>query len=132
MILTQLHDVIVDTPGRAQMTDDDCSRGDQSRQHTRRSDCETRRALPADADTIVAVLTAARAKQAFIPPLHTTEDVREFVRTRTMPANEVWVVEDSEVVVGFAPFGVEFLGHLYVAPAGQGRGIGRALLDRVK
>jgi GNAT superfamily N-acetyltransferase len=91
-----------------------------------------RPALPADAEAIAAVLTSARAKQAFIPPLHTPEEDREFVRKRMMPANETWVVEDCGVVMGFASFGVDYLGHLYVAPAAQGRGLGRVLLDTVK
>ena len=44
-----------------------------------------RRATPADADTIAAVLTAARAQQAFIPLLHTAEDDRRFVTNRRSP-----------------------------------------------
>src|SRR5438270_12789929 len=91
-----------------------------------------RRARPADANAIAAVLTAARAEQAFIPPLHTPEDNLRFVRELMLPANEVWVVEESGLVVGFASFGHDLLRHIYVAPGAQGRGIGRVLLDKVK
>jgi GNAT superfamily N-acetyltransferase len=54
------------------------------------------------------------------------------VTERLLPANEVWVVDEAGEVVGFASFGHELLGHLYVAPRAQGRGIGRVLLDKVK
>ena len=91
-----------------------------------------RPARPADAKAIAVVLTAARAEQAFIPPLHTPEDYHSFVREVMLPANEVWVVEEASLVVGFASFGDHLLGHIYVAPAAQRRGIGRVLLDKVK
>ncbi len=91
-----------------------------------------RRARPTDADAIAAALTAARAEQAFIPPLHTLADDHRFVTERLLPANEVWVVDEAGEVVGFASFGHDLLGHLYVAPRAQGRGIGRVLLDKVK
>ncbi len=78
------------------------------------------------------MLTAARAEQAFFPPIHTAEDDRWFVRERMLPAEEVWVVEESGEVVGFAALGDELLGHLYVAPRAQGRGVGRRLLDVTK
>lgn len=91
-----------------------------------------RPATPADADSIAAILTSARAEQDFIPRLHTSADDRRFVTERMLPANEVWVVDEAGEIVGFASFGHELLGHLYVAPRAQGRGIGRVLLDKVK
>jgi GNAT superfamily N-acetyltransferase len=91
-----------------------------------------RRANLADADAIAAVLTSARAEQAFIPLLHSPEDDRWFVRELMLPANEVWVVVQEGEVVGFASFGRDLLGHIYVAPRAQRRGIGRVLLDKVK
>jgi GNAT superfamily N-acetyltransferase len=42
------------------------------------------------------------------------------------------VVHEAGEIVGFASFGDRVLGHLYVAPPAQGRGIGRILLDKVK
>ena len=78
------------------------------------------------------MLTAARAEQAFFPPVHTAEDNCWFVRERMLPTEEVWVVEESGQIVGFAALGAEVLGHLYVAPRAQGRGIGRLLLDKAK
>jgi len=98
----------------------------------RSNEPQLRRAGAADGDAIAAVLTAARAEQAFIPPLHTGDDDRRFVSTVMLPSNEVWVVAEGGVVVGFAAFSHDLLGYLYVAPAAQRRGIGRALLDHVK
>jgi GNAT superfamily N-acetyltransferase len=99
---------------------------------SQRSAASLRRATPADANAIAAVLTAARADQPFIPPLHTPEEDRRFVAERMLSANEVWVVDEDSKVVGFASFGHDLLGHLYVTPGAQRRGIGRVLLDKVK
>jgi GNAT superfamily N-acetyltransferase len=91
-----------------------------------------RRATAADADAIAVVLTAARAEQAFFPPIHTEEDNRGFVTERMLPAEEVWVAEERGLVVGFAALRDDVLGHIYLAPLAQGRGIGRLLLEKAK
>jgi GNAT superfamily N-acetyltransferase len=95
-------------------------------------DRDLRPATPADAEAIALVLTAARAEQAFIPPLHTPDENHWFVTELMLPANEVWVIEEAGVVVAFASFSHDVLAHIYVAPGAQGRGIGRVLLDKVK
>jgi len=43
-----------------------------------------------------------------------------------------WVVEDAGVIVGFASFSADLLGHIYVTPRAQHGGVGRLLLDKVK
>jgi GNAT superfamily N-acetyltransferase len=91
-----------------------------------------RRAGPGDAAAIAAVLTDARARQTFLPALHTPDDDFHFVSERMLPSNEVWVVEEQSLVIGFASFSEDVLGHLFVAPGAQRRGIGRLLLDHVK
>jgi GNAT superfamily N-acetyltransferase len=91
-----------------------------------------RRAEPDDAAAIAAVLREARDAHAFLPRLHTAEDDYQFVSERMLPAHEVWVVEEQAVVIGFASFSDDLLGHLYVAPRAQRRGVGRLLLDMVK
>ena len=91
-----------------------------------------RRARPEDADAVAEILTAARAAQAWFPRLHTPEEDAAFVRERLLPDYEVWVAEDDGSVVGFAAVQGDVLGHLFVHPDAQGRGVGTRLLDKAK
>jgi len=91
-----------------------------------------RPARPEDAPAIAAVLTAARAEQPFFPPIHTPADDLWFVTERMLPANVVWVALESDAVVAFAAFDADLLGHIFVAPPAQRRGIGHMLLEKVK
>jgi GNAT superfamily N-acetyltransferase len=91
-----------------------------------------RHATEADADAIADVLTAARAAQAWFPPLHSPEETRRFVHDRLLPAHETWVVEEDGRVVAFAALIDDHLGHLFVHPDAQGRGIGTALLEHTQ
>jgi putative acetyltransferase len=91
-----------------------------------------RRARPEDAAAIAAVLTAARAAQAWFPRLHTPDEDAAFVRDLLLPDYEVWVAEDAGRVVGFAAIHDDMLGHLFVHPDAQGAGVGTCLLDKTK
>jgi GNAT superfamily N-acetyltransferase len=91
-----------------------------------------RRATQDDADAIADVLTAARAVQAWFPPLHSPEETRSFVRDRLLPGHETWVVESDGCVVAFAALTDDHLGHLFVHPDAQRRGIGTALLEHTQ
>jgi GNAT superfamily N-acetyltransferase len=91
-----------------------------------------RRATETDADAIADVLTAARAAQAWFPPLHSPEETRVFVRERLLPGHETWVVERDGRLVAFAAITGDHLGHLFVHPDAQGRGIGTALLEHTQ
>jgi GNAT superfamily N-acetyltransferase len=91
-----------------------------------------RRATPDDADAIADVLTAARDAQAWFPPLHSPEETRSFVRDRLLPGHETWVVESEGRVVAFAALTDDHLGHLFVHPDAQHRGIGTALLEHTQ
>ena len=69
---------------------------------------------------------------AFLPDLHTPNERRHFI-TEVVPGDhEIWVAEDEGRVVGFAALGESTLGHIYVHPDFQGRGLGTALLDKTK
>ena len=91
-----------------------------------------RRATAADADAIADVLTAARAAQAWFPRLHTADETRRFVSELLLPENETWVVEEDGRVVAFAALRGDVLGHLFVHPDAQKRGIGTALLGHTE
>jgi GNAT superfamily N-acetyltransferase len=91
-----------------------------------------RRATPRDADAIAGVLTAARAAQSWFPRVHTADDDRRFVRERLLSDHDVWVVEEAGRVVAFAAIKGDLLGHIFVHPDEQGRGIGTQLLDKTK
>jgi GNAT superfamily N-acetyltransferase len=91
-----------------------------------------RRATPEDADAIAGVLTATHAAQDWQPKLHTPDDDRGFVRDLLLPSHDVWVAEDNGDVVAFAAVKEDILGHLFVHPAAQGRGIGTALLEKTQ
>jgi GNAT superfamily N-acetyltransferase len=91
-----------------------------------------RRAGPEDALAVAEVFIAARAEQTFIPTVHTPDEDRWFFREVAVATQEVWVAEEDGQVVGFAALGPDLLGHLYVHPRVQGRGVGAALLAKAK
>ena len=84
-----------------------------------------RRARPEDAEAIAAIHRLA----AFVPPVHTPEEILSFARERLMVENATWVAEADGEVVGYIAFNEEWVVHLFVHPDHQGRGHGPALLD---
>jgi ribosomal protein S18 acetylase RimI-like enzyme len=91
-----------------------------------------RRAEPQDADDIGETFSKSMATLTFLPPLHTDEEHRRFMTEMVPVDHEMWVAEEDGRVVGLAAVGAETLGHLYVHPDYQSRGIGSELLDKVK
>jgi ribosomal protein S18 acetylase RimI-like enzyme len=91
-----------------------------------------RRARPEDAEEIGETFVASLETLTFLPRLHTPEETRRFIREIVPRDHEIWVAEDNGRVVGFAAIGDDTLGHLYVHPDAQGRGLGSALLDKTK
>jgi GNAT superfamily N-acetyltransferase len=88
-----------------------------------------RRANAADAEPIAVVhRTAVRVSLAFLPDLHTLEDVIAYAGREILPNNEVWVADDDDRVSGYIAFTPDWIHHLYVHPDFQGRGIGPQLL----
>jgi ribosomal protein S18 acetylase RimI-like enzyme len=85
-----------------------------------------------DIDTIADVFVASFRGLTFLPTLHSDDEIRAWIRDVMVPGHEVWVAESGGAVVGMAAVEDDLLGHLYVHPAAQGRGVGSALLDVVK
>jgi len=78
---------------------------------------------------------AARAAMTYLPKLHGRAETLAFIQ-HVVETQAVWVTDgliDGKLhVVGFAALHGDWLDHLYVHPAMQGRGAGAALLDEVK
>ncbi|WP_405084817.1 GNAT family N-acetyltransferase [Microbispora sp. NBC_01389] len=91
-----------------------------------------RRAWSGDAGHIADVFLAARAEMTYLPRLHSDEETRAWITHIMLPASQVWVAELHGEIAGFACFQSDWLEHLYVAPAAQGRGVGTALLGHAK
>jgi GNAT superfamily N-acetyltransferase len=91
-----------------------------------------RRAVPEDAEAIADVFLPAFAGLTFLPKLHDEADTRNWIATVMLPSHEVWVAERDGAIVGFVAMNDDLLGHIYVRPDVQGRGIGGALLAKAK
>ena len=91
-----------------------------------------RQARTGEADTIADVFVPSFRGLTFLPTLHTDDEIREWIRHQMFPSHEVWVAKVEDRVVGFAALSGDLLGHLYVHPDEQGRGVGTGLLDVVK
>lgn len=92
-----------------------------------------RQARPHDAGPIAEVYLASR--QAFLPyaPLvHSSAEVRLWVRETLMVTRRVWVDEEAGVITGFAAWtqnpDAGWIDQIYVAPGRTGAGIGARLL----
>jgi ribosomal protein S18 acetylase RimI-like enzyme len=85
-----------------------------------------------DSAGVAEVFIAARAEMAYLPRLHTDDETRWWIEHVVVAECEVWVAEAAGRVVGFAALRGDWLDHLYVAPAFQAGGMGRALLDIAK
>jgi GNAT superfamily N-acetyltransferase len=91
-----------------------------------------RRAGAEDAEAVADVFVASFAGLTFLPALHTEAERREWIASTMLPGHEVWVAESHGRIVGFAALGEALLGHLYVHPSAQGRGLGGRLLAKAK
>jgi GNAT superfamily N-acetyltransferase len=100
---------------------------------------EPRKAGPEDGPEIAEIFLAARRTMTYLPDLHTDDETRAFIR-HLVANDEVWVgaapLPTGSAIAGFAAIhdagGKAWLAHLYIHPASQNHGLGRALLDRVK
>ena len=95
---------------------------------------QLRPATTADLEVIADVHLASRhaAGEAFPPSVHTPDEVRGWVRTWDLTTYDVWLAQSADRVVGYARCTTTWLDDLYLLPEAQGRGVGSALLDRVK
>lgn len=90
-----------------------------------------RRAAPADADKTAALFSAALKSMAFFPKLHDDDEDKAFV-AKFIANAETWLATSEDMIVGLVCLEGNRLAHLYVHPEYHNRGIGSALLARVR
>ncbi|MEJ6403271.1 GNAT family N-acetyltransferase [Yoonia sp. 2307UL14-13] len=89
-----------------------------------------RAATPSDVDDMADILGHWFNVTNFVPRLHTVDEDRWFIR-QAVEKSDVIVADDAGVR-GFIVRNGEEIGQLYLAPDARGRGIGAALLDKMK
>jgi GNAT superfamily N-acetyltransferase len=90
-----------------------------------------RRAVATDAVEMAAAFSAALHSMDFFPKLHTNEEDIGFVR-RLIDEAETWITIEDGRIAGLASIRGDWLEQLYLHPAFHNRGIGTALLTKVK
>ena len=78
-----------------------------------------------------------RSRKALIPsipaPVHSDEDVHEFLATVVLPEQETWVIDDNRgEVVALLVLQSGWINQLYVDPRHTGRGLGSHLVEVAK
>jgi GNAT superfamily N-acetyltransferase len=83
-----------------------------------------------DMDAVAVVhRTSFDDRLPWLAGLHTPEEDRAYFRSVVFDECEVWGTLDGPALTGFIAFREGWIDQLYVLPAHQGRGLGRALLE---
>jgi len=85
-----------------------------------------------DADPIARLFLASKATLMFLPNNHTDEETFYFIANIVLRDQDVLVAETNGEISGFIAMQEDMVEHLYVRPDFLRRGIGSALLQRVK
>ena len=98
------------------------------------TDAVIRAARPADLPACAAIINAYIDATDWLPRARPVEEIAAMFSPDLLERRRVLVAEQGGTVVGYASLdpATEFLASLYLAPAAQGRGVGRQMLDRIK
>ena len=94
-----------------------------------------RTAQPSDAAAITEIHLAARkVTMPYLPTLHTDEETLAWITDVVLPHHQVWVAVEpaGAQVLGYAVLDGDLLDALYLRPEVRRRGIGSALLAKVR
>src|SRR5438477_12534467 len=89
-----------------------------------------RRGTPDDAQAISRLFVRVRDQMTYLPRI--ADEHRPLLGGWFLDRDEIWVAEESGVVVGFIGLSGAELTHINVDPDAQGGGLGSALLDHAK
>ena len=85
-----------------------------------------------DADAVATVYIESFGTLTFLPRLHTDDETRGWIASVVMLEHEVWFAKEEGRIVGMAAVSDDVLEQLYVTPDAHNRGVGSALLTKVK
>ena len=87
---------------------------------------------PDDVESVLDVwFAAASLAHPFLTPAFMADE-RETIRSVYMPITQTWVYEQEGRIIGFISLLGNEVGAIFVDPAFQGRGVGRALMDQAR
>ncbi|MCI0689302.1 MAG: GNAT family N-acetyltransferase [Sporichthyaceae bacterium] len=87
----------------------------------------------ADGPALVEVFHRSRAAaMPWLPVLHSAEEDSRWMADNVLGRHQVWVADTAGGPVGFCAVLGDLLGHIYVHPNWQGRGVGSALLKAAR
>ncbi|HEY5047275.1 MAG TPA: GNAT family N-acetyltransferase [Rhizomicrobium sp.] len=90
-----------------------------------------RRAEAGDAAQTALVFTAALKSMRFFPKLHSDDEDCDLVGD-FIDRDETWIATEGGLIRGLACIREAWLDHLYVSPGFHNRGVGSALLAKVR
>lgn len=88
-------------------------------------------AIPEEAMEVSKLFISARKGMAYLPAIHTDEETIDYVSS-LVKQGKIYVLKQSESIVGLMMVGEGYLHHLYIDPSSHGKGYGKILLDKAK
>lgn len=68
----------------------------------------------------------------YLPDLHSASEDLEYFRNEVSVSNQIYLAKQNDELIGFIAFSSDMVSHLYLLPGFEGKGIGKALLEKAK